>query len=177
MVSVETARLLLRPIEGTDLPAYTAMRAKPQVVQFLPGGPARAGQSGEAAQKAYGMFRDCWLRDGYGPWAVEEKATATFRGHLGLRKEAGETELLYMLDDTVWGRGYATEGGQAALRYGFDTLKLDRIVAWVLPENAASLRVTARLGMVREPGLRSVFGLSAVEARITRTQWLAGQAG
>ena len=44
-----------------------------------------------------------------------------------------------------------TEGGRAALAYGFDTIGLDRIFAWAMPDNHASLAVMARLGFTRVP--------------------------
>jgi RimJ/RimL family protein N-acetyltransferase len=34
-----------------------------------------------------------------------------------------------------WGKGYATEGALACLRYGFETLKLDEIVSFTAVEN------------------------------------------
>ena len=42
----------------------------------------------------------------------------------------------------------ATEGGRAALAFGFDVLGLDEIVAISEPANVASERVMQRLGMI-----------------------------
>src|SRR3712207_9025606 len=44
-------------------------------------------------------------------------------------------EVGYYLGRSAWGRGVATEAGEAALRHGFETLGLDTIVAVVRPEN------------------------------------------
>jgi RimJ/RimL family protein N-acetyltransferase len=44
-----------------------------------------------------------------------------------------------------WGRGYATEGARAALRFGFDTLQLREIVATTVPRNVRSRRVMEKL--------------------------------
>jgi RimJ/RimL family protein N-acetyltransferase len=46
------------------------------------------------------------------------------------------------------GPGYATEGASAALRFGFDTLRLGEIVATTAPRNVRSRRV---MGMVHNP--------------------------
>ena len=46
-----------------------------------------------------------------------------------------------------WGHGLATEAAQVSLQYGFETLKLESIVAIVHPENGASRRVIEKLGM------------------------------
>ena len=85
-------------------------------------------------------------------------------GHLGLRRlpDLGETELLFPIDPGAQGRGYATEGGRAALAFGFGRLALPEVAAFVLPENAASIAVLERLGMTRRPGLVRAFGLEAL---------------
>lgn len=174
MAVLETERLLLRPFEPKDAPAYAAIRAKPHVVRFLPGGEARAALATQVAETVIAMFNDCWQRDGYGPWAVEEKATGRLCGHHGVRclpEEGGVTELLYTMDDTLWGQGYATEGGRAALAYGFDTIGLDRIFAWAMPDNHASLAVMARLGFTRVPGLVQKFGLQVAENSLRHEDW------
>jgi GNAT acetyltransferase-like protein len=46
-----------------------------------------------------------------------------------------------------WGSGLATEASVACLDFGVRVLELARIVAYVMPENAASLRVLETSGM------------------------------
>jgi len=45
-----------------------------------------------------------------------------------------------------WGKGYAKEAAKAMLSYGFGDLKLARIMAFVLPQNKASVRILNQLG-------------------------------
>ena len=52
----------------------------------------------------------------------------------------------WLLDPAVWGRGLATEGGAAAVRYGFEELDAARLVSICTPENTASRRVMEKLG-------------------------------
>ena len=173
--TVETERLLLRPFQASDVAAYASIRSKPNVVRWLPGGAGTARQADETAQRLVSHFASLWQgTPGYGPWAVVEKASGELRGHLGLRllpELGGQTELLYLLDDVVWGSGYATEGAIAALGFGFDTLQLDRIIAMSMPENTASLNVIERLGMKRQAKLVEAFGLSVVKASIDLSAW------
>lgn len=157
-----TARLVLRPLAASDIPAYAAIRAKPEVVSMLPAGPAAAARALADA----GHLVSAWAGAPFGaaPWAVEAREDGRLLGHLGLRplpELGGETELLYMLDSAVWGRGLATEGGAAALRAAFGPLGLRRVIALARPENAASLAVMRKLGMRREAEAR-VFGVLAV---------------
>src|SRR5881227_3139476 len=71
-------------------------------------------------------------------------------GSVGTRASA-EVEVGYRLSPRMWGRGYATEGARALLRYGFDVLGLYRIVGLTHPENLASQRVLCKAGL-REAG-------------------------
>lgn len=143
---VETARLVLRPFTLDDVPAYAAIRAKPEVMRFFP----RTDETPEeGARRVIDHFMGHWRDPGYGPWAAIEKATGWLRGHLGLRymPEFGETEILYLLDSDVWRRGLASEGAAAARDHAFGALGLRRVIAIALPENLASTGVMARIGM------------------------------
>ena len=46
-----------------------------------------------------------------------------------------------------WDLGYASEAAAAALRFGFEELRLDEIVAVTVPANIRSQQVMRRLGM------------------------------
>ncbi len=164
MTAIETGRLRLRPFEAADGPAYRAIRRKPGVTRFLPSHTEDPAEAARRADATLAAFRAAWERDGYGPWAAVERATGRLVGHLGLRylPEFGETELLFLIDPDAQGRGYASEGGRAALAHGFDRLALAQVAAFVLPENAASIAVLARLGMTRSAGLVHAFGLEAL---------------
>lgn len=171
---IETERLCLRPFAESDIPAYALIRAKPAVVRFLPGGSAGIDEAHERAVRTVRHFRTVWKDDGFGPWAVVERRNSRLRGHLGLRRLPelqGQTELLYMLDEEVWGLGFATEGALASLAYGFDVLGLDRIIALALPENRPSMAVMERVGMTRNPASVSAFGMELVQYSMSRDLW------
>ena len=51
----------------------------------------------------------------------------------------------------AWGHGYATEGGRAALAFGFESVGLDEIMSFTTVRNVRSRRVMERLGMARDP--------------------------
>jgi len=175
---VETERLCLRPFVESDISAYAVIRAKPAVVRFLPGGVAGIDEAQATAERIVRHFRSLWEDGGFGPWALVERRNGRLCGHMGLRRLPelqGQTELLYMLDEDVWGRGFATEGARASLAYGFDELGLDRIIALVLPENRPSMAVMERVGMTRNPGLVNVFGLQLVHYAVSRDDWLSAR--
>ncbi|MEN9577436.1 MAG: hypothetical protein RJA70_445, partial [Pseudomonadota bacterium] len=97
---------------------------------------------------------------GYGPWAVELKATGAMIGHLGLWAPEGwpGVELGWRLARTHWGQGLATEGALAVLNFAFSQLRLERLVSVIHPENRASIRVAEKMGMrVSHPWRTSGF--------------------
>jgi RimJ/RimL family protein N-acetyltransferase len=70
-------------------------------------------------------------------------------GGIGLHAdETGAIELGYWITPSAWGRGFATEAGEAVLAMARDTLRLDRLVSGHFVDNPASGRVLAKLGFV-----------------------------
>ena len=81
-----------------------------------------------------------------------ERESGTLIGNCGLipyRWEEPEIELGYRLGRRWWRRGYATEAASACLRFAFGELGLERVVAVTDPDNVASQRVLAKIGMAR----------------------------
>ena len=65
-------------------------------------------------------------------------------GHCGLSNNGvypGEIELTYALAKADWGKGIAIEAARASVRFGFVTIRLERVFACALPENIGSRRV------------------------------------
>lgn len=166
---IETERLVLRPFTLDDVPAYAAIRAKPEVMRFFP----TADEAPEVgALRVIAHFMGHWRESGYGPWAAIEKASGRLLGHMGLRymPEFGETEILYILDSTVWRQGLATEGAAAARDHAFGPLGLDRVMAIALPENVASTGVMQKVGM-RYERMARFKGLDVAYYAVDRKGW------
>jgi [ribosomal protein S5]-alanine N-acetyltransferase len=140
---VTTSRLRLRGFAAEDLPAHRAAVDDDAAVTWahvrLP--------LAESLRRWAGRL-DEWERSGYGMWIVEVAATGEVIGHAGIQHLEGtdDVELGYYLGRAAWGQGYATEAARACLDYGFETIKLPRIVATVRLENAASRHVLEKLG-------------------------------
>ena len=105
-----------------------------------------------AEQLALGAQR--WETDGFGPWMFFDAATgaAVARGGLSRAEFDGrpEVEVGWTVAPDRWGEGLATELGAAALEVAFGDLALPDVVAFTLPDNAASRRVMEKLGFVYE---------------------------
>ncbi len=170
---LETQRLLLRQFTLADLDEYTRIIfADPDVTRFLP---RRDIPPRQRAEKVLKYFGEHWLKHGYGDWAVTDRVHGGLIGHCGLNfiPEAGEVEVEYSLAKLYWGQGIATEAARASVRYGFETLQLERIIALADPQNIASWRVMEKVGLIYQKDV-FFFGMQLVYYQLTRQQFQAG---
>jgi ribosomal-protein-alanine N-acetyltransferase len=143
---IETARLSLRPFTPDDLDDLFLVFGDPEVMLYISGGKPRSREDTET-----GLLRtiEGWKKRGFGFWAVTQKEYERVIGYCGLvpLDDTSEIEVAYGLAKSEWGKGFASEAAQASLRFGFEELKLERIVAVVHPENLSSKHVLEKLGM------------------------------
>jgi RimJ/RimL family protein N-acetyltransferase len=150
---VETERLLLRPWRDSDREPWPAMNADPRVREFFPGLLTR-----DRSDASIDLFMECFARDGFCFWAVEEKASARFAGFTGLHRVDFDAiftpcvEIGWRLTHRFWGRGLSSEAARASLDYGFGRLGLSEIVAFTPMGNVGSRKVMERIGMSRDQG-------------------------
>jgi len=88
-----------------------------------------------------------------------------------LLEEGPDFELGYRLARKYWERGLATECGRAWLDAAFSRFGLERVVAFAHPENAASIRVMAKLGMGFGMHAR-FYGMDSVLYSISREAYV-----
>jgi RimJ/RimL family protein N-acetyltransferase len=147
-VELHTPRLLLRPWQDSDRAPFAALNADPEVMRYFP-----ALQTREASDRSIDTWNAEHAERGWSNWAVALKASGEFIGFIGLSvpKRALPfmpcVEIGYRLARRHWGHGYATEGGREALRFGFETLRLDEIVSFTAKLNRPSQAVMQRLGL------------------------------
>ena len=170
---IETERLRLRGFTAEDKPDYAALRADPDVVRFLPGGEVLVAFAAEIADSRIQAFRQAWS-DGFGVWAVEEKATGRFLGQAGLARleRSSDVEILYALARDSWGRGYAREAARAVVAFAFERVRLRRLTAFVVPQNIRSRRVLEAVGFA-STGERAYNGFTVAGYALTAEAWSA----
>lgn len=149
---LHTERLVLRGWREDDLEPFAALNADPRVMEFLPAPLSRAESDAMA-----GRLQEHFARHGFGGWVIEVPGVAAFAGFVGLLIPSYQAhftpcvEVGWRLAHAHWGRGYATEGARAALKFGFEQLGLEEIVSFTVPANRRSWQVMERLGMRRSP--------------------------
>jgi RimJ/RimL family protein N-acetyltransferase len=143
---IETARLSLRPFTHGDLDDLLLVFGDPEVMRYISGGKPRSREDTET-----GLLRtiEGWKKRGFGFWAVTRKGREKLIGYCGLvpLDDTPEIGVAYGFAKSEWGQGFASEASRASLRFGFEELKLERIVAVVHPENISSKRVLEKLCM------------------------------
>jgi len=128
------------------------MNADPAVMEHFPALLDRA-----ASDALVDRFLEHWAALGLGIWAAERRSDARFIGFAGMNRPSFEAdftpavEVGWRLAHEAWGQGYATEAGEAALRFGFEQARLDEIVSFTVPANERSRRVMERIGVRRDP--------------------------
>ena len=149
-IVIETNRLLLRSWERWDREPFSRLNCDPRVMEFMPG-PLSSAESDLLVDRIEDHFREY----GFGLYAVELRQDRSFIGFLGLaipRFEAHFTpcvEIGWRLGADHWGRGLASEGAMAVVRYAFESLGLEALVSFTVPQNIRSRRVMEKLGMTR----------------------------
>jgi RimJ/RimL family protein N-acetyltransferase len=152
---VETARLTLRPLEASDVPALYAIQSDRTAMRYTYAAPSLA--ECERRLQAYEAQR---VERGFAPWVALLRAEGAIVGWGGLGVDPFEpgwgAEVAYFFHPARWGRGFATELVDAALAHGFADHGLAVIGAFAHPDNGASIRVLEKGGfeLVRfEPAL------------------------
>jgi ribosomal-protein-alanine N-acetyltransferase len=166
---METARLRLRKINAGDLSAFFLMVSDPGVMKYL-GLEAGALMSREETRVTLGKMVEFWAQHGFGRWAVVNKEDGKLIGLCGFRLLETTPELFYMFSKASWGRGLATEAAGACLRYGFEELGFERVVAATRHANTRSIRVMTKIGMSYEKEITH-SGVAAVCYMATRNDY------
>jgi RimJ/RimL family protein N-acetyltransferase len=148
--TIETERLLLRPIRPADLDEWTVLIwADPDVMTYHNEVDLSPRERAERIMELHALS---WHDNGYGGLLIVDKKTGEMLGDCSLEdaQESGELELSYSVRRDRWGRGIATEATRALVRYGFERAGLKRIAGIVSLDNPASVEVLNHLGFVFE---------------------------
>lgn len=151
-----TRRLRIRAWEDSeaDRAFFHRVNSEEKMLEFFP-----FRRSREEADELFDLMRARGQANGYG-WAVAElRETGARVGFTGLARIRDEevmgvgVEIGWRYVPEAWGKGLASEAARALLVHGFDDLGLERIVAFAVTGNAASISVMQRIGMRARPDL------------------------
>jgi len=151
MKILETDRLILRHLLPDDLDSLYTLYCDPDVSKYVPDAPRTYEETREELE---------WFMKGHpkhpelGLWATIHKESNQFIGRCGLLPWTidgqYEVEVAYLLAKAYWGQGLGTEAGRAIAGYGFERLKLSRLICLIDRDNQASIKVATNIGMTFE---------------------------
>lgn len=145
---IETERLIIRPFKLEDIEPSYEMNLDSEVSKYTGDGGVVSIKEIERriTENVFGDYE----KYGFGRFAVELKENGQFIGFSGLKylDDMNEVDLGYRFMRQYWGKGIATESCKACLDYGLNQLNLKKIIAMVLPDNAASIRVLEKLNFL-----------------------------
>lgn len=154
-MQLTTARLTLRDFTAEDWPAVLTYQRDPRYLRYY----EWTQRTPAAVRQFVGVFLDQQQerpRRRY-QLAVTLTTTGELIGNCGIRRataDALDAELGYEIAPDRWGHGFATEAAAAMLDFAFEELRLHRVAAWCVADNAGSIRVLEKLGLRQEGHLR-----------------------
>ena len=144
--TLQTTRLLIRPIEAQDEEWFIPLHQNPEVMRYSPAGVLTTEEVREMITsilqaywlRGYGL-NGCWIKDGMTPIGFCGVFLRELEGVL-------YPELGYRLFPEFWSKGYATEAALAVKNDAFDRLKLPRVFSFIDRRNIRSIRVAEKIG-------------------------------
>jgi ribosomal-protein-alanine N-acetyltransferase len=140
---LKTARLLLRQPTEADILILRNLWLDKIVRQFLGGIILK-----EMIDEKIGSLQEHWNKYGFGECTVLDKSNNQVIGLCGLHhSDEDGIEISYMFFPRFWGNGFAKEAVLANLDFGFNVLKLNKIVAITQEANQGSCCLLTSIGM------------------------------
>ena len=150
---IETGRLILRPFTMDDVEPSYQMNLDEEITLYTNDGGVKTRAEIHKTIKT-NVLGD-YEKHGFGRLAVILKSENAFIGFTGLKylPEYNLVDLGYRLRRDCWGKGIATEGAKASMKFAFNDLKLPKVVGFIIPDNIASARILTKLNFKFEKEL------------------------
>lgn len=143
--TLQTERLILRPVQPDDAEAMFDYLRDEETVRFITVPPVKT-----VTEVLENSIQSYFMLDPIGKWAIvyDQKMVGTI--DLRLNEAHRQAEIGYVLNKRYWGQGIMPEAAQAILAVGFDQLQLVRIFSEHDTRNPKSGRVMTKIGMQQE---------------------------
>lgn len=147
-IALETERLALRQFRENDWRALHEHYSDEACTRFTFG----RALSESGSWRAMASMLGHWQLRGYGPYAVEEKASGQVLGTVGLWYPVDwpEPEIKWALSRRHWGKGFASEAARAVQRMASVHLPEVSLISFIHAQNAASIQLARSIDAVFE---------------------------
>ncbi|MFN3855109.1 MAG: GNAT family N-acetyltransferase [Phreatobacter sp.] len=146
---VETRRLVLRAPVFDDVPRIALYAGDPRVARMVAAVPHPCSQA-HASAFVGDMIATNQSGTGLALAVARHREPAALVGLISFTLQTPATATIgWWFGPPYWGRGFATEAVEAAIRLAFLNPAVDRLTAGAFADNPASLRVQDKLGFAR----------------------------
>lgn len=154
MTILKTDRLLINKITLNDAPHILALMTDKDWINNIGDRGIRTIEAAEEHIRT--KFIKTYEESNLGFYGLILKDSDEFIGIAGLvdREGIDHVDIGYGLLPGFRGKGFAFEATKAIYDYGYDTLKLEKIVAIVNPDNIPSIKLLNKLGLHYEKMVR-----------------------
>ena len=156
--TIETERLILRPYRMEDAAELQRLIGERDVVTTMTNVP-HPYEDG-MAEEWIGGRQESFEKGKTVDFAITHRQEGFFIGGISLMKidqQSERAEIGYWIGKPYWRKGYGTEAAQAIVKYGFETLGLNRINGRHFGNNPASGRTLQKIGMKHEGCQRQAY--------------------
>ena len=134
-----TPRLIIRNIQPNDVSSLIRLWTNKQVRKYL-GGPIEQVKAEKRANNYVG-------KEGY--FCITDLHGAEILGLCSIDKyRTGEIEVSYELLPKAWGKGFGREAVLAMVKWGFENMNIDHIIAVTQTQNHKSRKLLESIGML-----------------------------
>lgn len=156
MILYITERLIIREYEQSDANSMARVFNNEEIYRTTYGIPKNYTKSYAKWWIKY-LHSNAENKTGY-EFGMFLKDSGVYIGNLGvinIISAHNRGDITYLIEPSLWGRGFATEGGEAMKRLAFEALRLNRLGGCCMSCNKASRRVMEKLGFKYEGTIRN----------------------
>lgn len=168
MKILETERLILREIVESDDAFVLDLLNQPSFIKYI--GNRNVRNLEQARAFIENRYRKSYAENGFGLYAVELKETNEPIGFCGFVKRDGlpDADLGFAFLPQFERRGFAFESAAAVMKYGRETLNLQRVLAITTQTNESSIKLLNKLkfkfdGLIKLPNDSEELNLFSFE--------------
>ena len=145
---IETSRLVLRCFKEDDWLDLHRLYSDPECTRYTIQRTLTEGESWRTMATMIGH----WQIRGYGPYAVEDKATGKVMGPVGLwyPNDWPEPEIKWALASGYWGCGYASEAARAVKQVAAEYMPETSLISLIFSDNQPSIKLAEAIGATFE---------------------------
>lgn len=145
---IETPRLILRQFAHEDWSTMHEHYSDPDCTKYTLGRALSEGESWRTMASLVGH----WALRGYGPYAIEEKATGAVLGAAGpwFPGDWPSPEIMWLLIRKHWGKGFASEAVRSIQAMALECIPELSLISFIDARNLPSIQLALSVGATFE---------------------------